>query len=165
MWCILIPLLVGLICALLGYLLGRACAKKCDDCQKLRDELEQSNRKIKKLETELAALKSTTDSETLIPFDADAAFAAFGKKVKENDLKIIEGIGPKIEEVFHDAKIKTWKQLGETSVEKCEQILNNAGDAYHLHNPETWPKQAKMAYEGKWEKLKEWQDQLDGGKA
>ena len=28
-----------------------------------------------------------------------------------------------------------------------------------------WPKQAKLASEGKWEELKKWQDELDGGKA
>ncbi|MEJ6796117.1 MAG: 50S ribosomal protein L21, partial [Flavobacteriales bacterium] len=30
---------------------------------------------------------------------------------------------------------------------------------------ETWPAQAKMAAEGKWDELKKWQDELDGGKA
>ncbi|MDG1393490.1 MAG: 50S ribosomal protein L21, partial [Flavobacteriaceae bacterium] len=28
----------------------------------------------------------------------------------------------------------------------------------------TWPKQARLAYDGKWKKLLEWQDELDGGK-
>jgi len=33
-----------------------------------------------------------------------------------------------------------------------------------MHNPGTWPKQAEMAAEGKWDELKVWQDELDGGK-
>ena len=30
--------------------------------------------------------------------------------------------------------------------------------------PGTWPEQAKMAHEGRWDELKKWQDELDGGK-
>ncbi len=30
--------------------------------------------------------------------------------------------------------------------------------------PGTWPEQAKMAAEGKWDELKKWQDELNGGK-
>ena len=32
----------------------------------------------------------------------------------------------------------------------------------HL-DPTSWPKQAKMAAEGKWDELKEWQDNVKGG--
>ena len=28
----------------------------------------------------------------------------------------------------------------------------------------TWPKQARMAYEGKWQELRQWQDKLNGGR-
>jgi hypothetical protein len=31
-------------------------------------------------------------------------------------------------------------------------------------NPGTWPKQAELAAEGKWDELKAWQEELDGGK-
>ena len=58
----------------------------------------------------------------------------------------------------------TWKRLSETSVDRCNKILDKAGDRYRIHNPSTWPKQAKLAYQGKWAKLKKWQDELDGGK-
>jgi hypothetical protein len=33
-----------------------------------------------------------------------------------------------------------------------------------VHIPATWPKQAEMAAAGKWDELKAWQDELDGGK-
>jgi small subunit ribosomal protein S2 len=32
----------------------------------------------------------------------------------------------------------------------------------HL-DPTSWPKQAKMAAKGKWDELKEWQDNAKGG--
>lgn len=98
-------------------------------------------------------------------FDADSAKSLYGQAVKEDDLKIVEGIGPKIEELFHNAGIKTWKALSELSVEKCNEILATGGERFQMHDPGTWPKQCELAYQGKWEELKKWQDELDGGKA
>src|SRR5690606_39031368 len=102
-------------------------------------------------------------SDLSILFDADAAKAVFGKKIKENDLTIIEGIGPKIQELFHNHDIKTWKALSECSVAKCQTILDSGGSRYKMHRPDTWPEQAKMAYQGKWNALLDWQQELHGG--
>ncbi|PKH49953.1 hypothetical protein CXF68_04205 [Tenacibaculum sp. Bg11-29] len=231
--CWLIPLLVGVICAILGYLLGRLfgreknkeeldiwsnkvtsleesleeCGKKrsaletdLNTCNKnklnleadlgachktklaLEADLNTCNKSKLNLESDLLLAKSSftskaadvssitnvassfTESPMLIPFEATLAKAVFGKKIKENDLKIVEGIGPKIEGLFHTFDIKTWKDLGEASIEKCQEVLNSGGDRYRIHKPNTWPKQAKLAYEGKWEELLKWQDELDGGK-
>lgn len=96
---------------------------------------------------------------------AAAAFVAFaGKKFKTDDLKIVEGIGPKIEELFHAAGIKTWKALSETSVDRLKEILDAAGPNFQIHDPGSWPQQAGMAHRGEWDALKKWQDELDGGK-
>lgn len=173
--CILIPLLTGLISAYLGYLLGKSGKKssKKDDNDSLEKELRKCKKRNDELEVDLSNLRNTSSasksnfvSETVseLPFDASLAFATLGKKVKQDDLKIVEGIGPKIEELFHGAGIKTWKALGSISVEKCQQILDAAGERYVIHNPGTWPQQSQMAYEGKWSELKAWQDSLDGGK-
>lgn len=97
-------------------------------------------------------------------FDAKAATEAFGKKVKLDDLKIVEGIGPKIEELYIAAGVSTWKQLAETSVEKSKEVLLTGGDRYKMHDPSTWAQQALLASEGKWAELKELQEKLDGGK-
>jgi len=210
--CFLIPALVGLISALLGYLLGKMLSGGND--LNLKSKLDASlsdndklNSKIYLLEKDIASLKSNfsgsesnslqTDldvcrnhtaklqaeidslkvklsssstqgfanvSETLIPFDAALALAGFGTKVKADDLKIVEGIGPKIAELYHAAGIKTWKALSETPVTKSQEILDAAGSRYTIHNPETWAKQALLAYEGKWSELKEWQENHKGGK-
>lgn len=168
--CILIPVLIGLICALLGYFLGRLVEKRSEVYARLRADLEAcSKEKVqllsenKSLRGELAGLTKKSGSPGL-GFDADLAAGVFGKKVVENDLKIVEGIGPKIEELFHKAGIKTWKALSETSVEKCQQILDEAGDQYKVHSPETWPSQAETAYHGLWKVLKWWQDDMIGGR-
>lgn len=84
--------------------------------------------------------------------------------VEENDLKIIEGIGPKISEVLTEAGIDTWQKLSEADVEKLKEILSDAGSRFNVHDPSTWPQQAVFAAEGNWKKLKEYQDYLVGGK-
>lgn len=197
MACIIIPILVGLISALLGYLLGRHVLSNHESNNNSSvEELMNLKNRISSLEAELKAcqktkleltsdlkiakeasqaftnktnitnsLSASTEAPEVIPFDANAAKAAFGKKIKQDDLKVVEGIGPKIEGLFHNFGIKTWKALGETSVEKCQEVLTSGGDRFRMHKPNTWPKQAKLASEGKWKELKKWQDDLDGGKA
>ena len=81
-----------------------------------------------------------------------------------DDLKAIEGIGPKLEEVLNNAGIKSFKQLSEKSAEEIKAILTAAGSQFNRHDPTTWPEQARLAAAGEWEKLKAWQDELDGGK-
>jgi large subunit ribosomal protein L27 len=84
--------------------------------------------------------------------------------IKIDDLKIVEGVGPKIEQLLKDGGINTWVELSEAPVERLQEILDAAGPRYQIHNPSTWPAQAKFAAEGKWEELKEYQDMLIGGK-
>ncbi len=86
------------------------------------------------------------------------------KRWQKDDLRAIEGIGPKIASLLNDAGINTWKELADSSVEKIQKILDKAGKNYTLADPGTWPKQAAMAHEGKWEELEEYQDFLQGGK-
>lgn len=96
---------------------------------------------------------------------AAATFMFAGKKWKADDLKIVEGIGPKIEELLHKAGIKTWKALSETSADRIKEILDAAGPSFQIHDPSTWAQQAGLADQGKWDELKKWQDELDAGKA
>ena len=170
-WCILIPLLVGAICALLGYLLGKFLGDggSHDDCNTKISKLEAELRdckasKAKSSNSNINVASSFAGAAAGIAFNSGAAKAVFGKKVIENDLTIVEGIGPKIKELFHKNNVNTWKGLSECSVEKCQSILATGGDRYKIHTPRTWPEQAKLAYEGKWEALLKWQDELDGGK-
>lgn len=87
-----------------------------------------------------------------------------GKKIKQDDLKVVEGIGPKIEGLLNAADIKTWADLADAPQEKVQAILDEAGSRYRMHNPATWAKQAVLARDEKWAELEEYQDKLDGGK-
>ena len=81
-----------------------------------------------------------------------------------DDLKKIEGIGPKISELLNTAGITTFVALANTDAAKIKEILAAAGSRYASHDPTTWPAQAEMAAAGEWDKLNAWQDELDGGK-
>ncbi|MBK9737665.1 MAG: hypothetical protein IPO92_23050 [Saprospiraceae bacterium] len=82
----------------------------------------------------------------------------------QDDLKVVEGIGPKIEQLLHAAGIKTWRSLAETPVSRIQEILTAAGSRYQLADPGTWPKQSEMADAGRWDDLQVYQDALQAGK-
>jgi large subunit ribosomal protein L21 len=81
---------------------------------------------------------------------------------KADDLKKIEGIGPKIAETLIAAGISTFADLAKSKPAKISEII---ADVRGNHVTDTWPAQAKLAADGKWDELKKWQDELDGGKA
>ncbi len=81
---------------------------------------------------------------------------------KADDLKKIEGIGPKIAETLVAAGIASFADLAKAKSAKISEII---ADVRGNHVTETWPAQAQMAADGKWDELKKWQDELDGGKA
>ena len=83
---------------------------------------------------------------------------------KQDDLKIVEGIGPKIELLLNGAGIKKWQDLANTPVERLKEVLLKAGERYRIHDPSTWPEQARLAANGEWDQLKEYQDYLSGGR-
>ncbi|MBT8235397.1 MAG: hypothetical protein KJO04_04325 [Bacteroidia bacterium] len=184
-WCWVIPLLVGVICAFLGYLIGKSSAKGVDTS----GDLQILQKKNAQLEADLAACRDSlstasasttgpTDAASLasgfaateasegddIQFDAKAAKAAIGKSIKLNDLKVIEGIGPKIEGLFNNEGITTWGGLADLNVARCREIIMTGGDRYRLHDPASWPMQARMCAEGKWKDLARWQDDHKHGK-
>jgi len=84
--------------------------------------------------------------------------------VTPDDLKKIEGIGPKISELLQNGGIKTFAQLADAKVEKLKEILEAAGSRYKMHDPTTWPQQSALAAKGNWDELKVLQDELQGGK-
>lgn len=91
--------------------------------------------------------------------------AAPAKKsaAKPDDLKRIEGIGPKIAGLLSDAGISTFDQLGKATKTKLADVLQAAGARFRLAKPDTWQEQAKLAAAGKNEELKKLQEELKGG--
>ncbi len=81
-----------------------------------------------------------------------------------DDLKKIEGVGPKIEQLLNADGINTYNHVINSGPDKIKEILLKAGPQYKVHDPSTWGEQAKLALEEKWDQLHEMQAQLKGGK-
>jgi hypothetical protein len=83
-------------------------------------------------------------------------------QIEPDDLKRIEGIGPKISGVLAAAGIQTFGQLADADVGRLQQILTDAGMT--LADPGSWPEQARLAAAGDWTALQKLQDELQGGR-
>ena len=80
-----------------------------------------------------------------------------------DDLKLIEGIGPKIAGLLNEAGISTFAQLAAASVDDLRLLLEKAG-LQHIADPATWPEQAALAARGDLQALQTLQDSLKGGR-
>jgi len=174
---IVIALIVAaLIGGIIGYLLGfnrrkKECEQHLEENRRLMGQLEQAKTNIGLMEekqtqllAEISALKET-ETENPVPFDREKAGKVMGKKVKENDLTIVEGIGPKISEILQGVGICTWLDLSKSDPEAIKgKLLEIGGSNYRIHEPATWPRQGELAAQGKWDELKKFQDNLTGGK-
>ena len=92
-----------------------------------------------------------------------ATKAAPKKSAKADDLKKIEGAGPKAAEALVAAGLDTFAKVAKADPVKLSEILTEASSRLSHIVTTTWPKQAGLAAEGKWDELKELQDRLDGG--
>lgn len=82
-----------------------------------------------------------------------------------DDLKRIEGIGPKIASVLQAGGIVTYAQLAEADEEQLKQILEASDPRLlRLARPASWPEQAALAAAGEWEALGALQGELKGGR-
>jgi len=82
---------------------------------------------------------------------------------KPDDLRRIEGIGPKISSVLVEAGITTFSQLAASQVEQLREILAAAGLG-PLADPSSWPEQARLAAAEDWEAFQKLKDELEGGR-
>ncbi len=156
---IIVMLLVAFI---LGYLLRKFLSgDKVQEGNLWEDKYKQLEKQYVLLEKQYEECKQQSKTGTGLGI---AAASVPAKEIVKEDLKKIEGIGPKIEQLLYAEEIYTWNDLSNTAVEKIRVILEKAGPRYKMHNPETWPEQAKLAAQGRWDELDKWQDELKGGR-
>lgn len=110
-------------------------------------------------EITLNGAKKTEDKKTAEPKKKKTA----SKTKKADNLTKILGLGPKSAEALKEKGISTFKKLSETSPEDIQKILSEASDRLAHIDPKTWPKQAELAAEGKFDELDKWQEELDNG--
>ena len=97
--------------------------------------------------------------------DVAQASAVLGKSITFDDLKVVEGIGPKIESLCHGIGIRTWFDLSTTEISLLSTMLADAGSGVASHDPSTWPEQAGLLAAGRWDEFKALTDGLRGGRA
>ncbi|MBX2940538.1 MAG: glycoside hydrolase family 13, partial [Ferruginibacter sp.] len=83
---------------------------------------------------------------------------------KGDNLKLIEGIGPKAAEVLAAAGLATFADIAASTPEQIKAILDASEGSFNAADPTTWPQQAQLAADGKMDELKALQDELKGGK-
>ncbi|MFC5193957.1 MULTISPECIES: 50S ribosomal protein L21 [Bizionia] len=112
-----------------------------------------------------AKAEKTVKAEKAAPAKKEEATKAAPKKstAKADDLKKIEGAGPKAAEALVNAGFETFAKIAKATPEALSTVLTDASSRLAHIVTDTWPKQAALAAEGKWDELKELQDRLDGG--
>lgn len=92
-----------------------------------------------------------------------AAPAAVAELVAEDDLTVIEGIGPKISSVLKAAGVATFAELAATGDDRLREILAAAGLRL-APSLGTWARQAAVAARGAWDELEALKSQLTAGR-
>jgi len=171
-WWFLLGALVGW---LLNWLLcrfvtcGSKCCNKSSNCSNntsntLTDTRPAETSPTLKAELPKAAPQPlVTEAPKAFVLNVAAAKAAGFKLKGPNDLTAVEGIGPKINELFNNVGVITFAQLAKQTVPQMQKVLDDAGARYRLAKPSTWAQQAALAAENKWSELKDLQDKLSGG--
>lgn len=162
-----------LVLALVWWLLTRASNTSAEEAEGLTDQiLEQQSEEAfdeqveEEFEEEILDEGSAQEiTEAVVePFSEGVEAIAEKPSISQepDDLTRVEGIGPKINQLLQSSGISTYSQLADADVERLNALLNEAGIT--IADPGTWPKQAKLADEGKWDELEQLQGDLKGGR-
>jgi predicted flap endonuclease-1-like 5' DNA nuclease len=156
-------ILMLIISAVLGYIIGYITRKS--EVENLEAELAELEisvdncKKSKKVATVVVPLTNSISETTSI-----VALPEPILRIIPDDLKVVEGIGPKIEQLLNNEGILTFAQLAATAPSRIKEILVAGGSRFQMHDPTTWPDQSAFARDGKWTELKTWQDELNKGR-
>lgn len=152
--------------AFVGWLLARWIMSGRVDG--LREAIAERRSELEECQSQRVTTASTSTpfSSVSTPLDTEksAISALAAIESVADDLKIIEGIGPKIEELLYADGIQTFAKLAATPLPHLTSLLSAGGPRFQIHNPESWPQQAVLARDGQWEELKALQERLVGGR-
>jgi small subunit ribosomal protein S2 len=120
------------------------------DAEQARDEADELRARIRELESQREAPSAPANAP-----DLDEAREVLGTRIAVDDLTVIDGIGPKIAELFGAAGIDTWRALADASDEQLREVLADAGPRYRSYDPSPWSEQAAMLADGRWQEFKQ----------
>lgn len=98
-----------------------------------------------------------------VALDLDAAAAALDRDVALDDLTIVVGIGPRTVELCSGMGVTTWRQLAATEPAMLQTMLDDGGSHFKNQDPSSWPRQAALLADGRWEEFKALSDELGSG--
>ena len=137
------------------------------DVRRLDEEKLSLQADVRRMDDEIASLKLTIDKlekearllaeqpAEMIPKPPEA------RAIVTDDLKAVQGIGHKISQLLMNRGITTWKALSEAAPDYLREILiNDGGERFKINNPDSWPHQALLLHEGRFDELKEMQGRL-----
>lgn len=135
---------------------------------RLQAEVDTLNRRVAELtarlgDSETRAKRTEVAAVAATGLAAAAAFGFAPQRNGQDDLELIEGIGPKINELLKSAGIDTFAKLAAAPVATVQTVLDAAGPNYRLAKPESWARQAALCVRGDWAALRKLQDELIAG--
>ncbi len=140
--------------------------QKHEELQRVTEKLASADQQIAALREESAAAK-TEEKAAMTPETASKSEApapdrteAAKSVIEPDDLRKIQGIGPRVGTLLNNAGILTFAQLAQTGIDRLHAILEEAGPPFKGMDPKSWPEQAILAAKGDWDGLKAFQEQL-----
>ncbi len=103
-------------------------------------------------------------SEPPPPPDVRAAAAVLGREIELDDLRVVVGVGPAIESLCRRIGIRTWWDLANTETSLLRTMLTDARPGLAVDDSASWPLQARLLAEGRWEDFKALTDELAAGR-
>jgi predicted flap endonuclease-1-like 5' DNA nuclease len=137
-----------------------------EDSESRSKDLAALQARLKEAQAALEAAQIEQDAATSRASDLALKLAAAQTVIpaEPQDLTRIEGIGPAISGVLNGAGIVNYAQLADAAVRRLRDILDAAGPRFRIAQPNSWPQQARLAAEAKWDKLATLQDSLTAGR-
>lgn len=135
------------------------CRKAYEKVSKEKDRLSASpvQKASEPRPKPLASEGSSASTEIYSPNDIiHATRKIFGYAIRRNDLKIVDGIDPKIEKILHEVGVNTWNDLESIDLNYLTNLLKEAG--HPQVDPRSWSFESSLARQEKWAELKAFQE-------
>lgn len=129
------------------------------EIERLNDMLRKSKSDLIMAESERNALREQLanaggGASKVAKAAAVATFLFAGVKYKMDDLKIVEGIGPKIADLLIKKESQPGKRCPKLRRKLSQESCRPQARTSRFTIRGTWPHQARLADEGKWDELK-----------
>lgn len=121
---------------------------------------ERFNRRLSQLTDYRRLLQDELDARQIVEPEIEEVFAT---AVGRDDLKEIAGVNQKTEAILNGIGVFRFTQLAQTPVTTIRRVLAEHGPLLHTFDPTTWPGQALLAADGRWDELRLWQEQMRRG--